>query len=1083
MSFEIVFKVSQVMTWAKLLSFGTGPGLDVFALTWNGNDYGSLEMQVYNNWVPAWLGGTESEMEFIHQPALNQWYHLVFVSSNVNTTNWRSTWTCYVNGKLAAGPRYGLVHPLPITRTYAWLGASLWTDPTANATFDTIRMYDYALNSTQIASLASLGGLLAPSGPDAMVNATLTALGKPAPFFNADFQVDPTYYTGGNGNFDVLGYQWLPQDKADPSALASYHQGIAYFAGGNSGASTYLDLSQSSGPNSCGAAMGVVGGQGRYAYGTANQGWSFELIIKNNATSQWDKIMMLGNGGGTDDIILTWDGADGYNTNYLAIQMYLDNNFPFYAGNAALKEIFKPILGQWYHIVLGVQAVNPVSGSGNWYMYVNGQQLSFSNSIVPGSFYTWIQGAQYPPAVTRGQSYIAKSDWGDANDVLYLDAFRVYDYLLDKPTVQALASLYGLNIPFPSFPNAPPNLLVQNGSEFLNNSASVPTPPIFSANFELNPASLVGPTSYQWLAVDPNDSPAVQAYHKGILFFNGNLSSVVNLNAANGPSSIGLTVPVFGGAGSGTGAAQGLTFELVIKQIQVEGWNKIFNLGTGGGIDTMGFTWDGSNSANIGRIAVQNYNSVPSWIEPNNNFLLDFLTPNINQWYHIAAVFSNLNLTNYLADCTVYVNGIQTAFVAQQAYPLPVYRNFSYLAGSDWSDAPNPMLLDAFRIYDYALSVPQIQKLASNYGLNNAGGQFQNTSNHNIALAQTQEDLSVLAVVPRAAVFSASFGIDPRPFIGGTAMYNWMANDPSDSSSDRITHQGLISLSSSSLSYVDLNTNFGANSIGLIMPQVGGQGFYTGAPYQGVGQANVNQGWTFELVVKFAHADGWAKMFQLGNQQGVDDIAITWDGNVGAGTLNFGWLGVQLYSNGSVNPNVGYNLYDFIKPNLNQWYHITLVLRPANQIAFPQQGWWYIYVNGQKLPYSQAVYGNQGQGFGGNPPYGGPLSGPLQGAIYPMYVPRGLSYIGKSDYGDPTFVATYDAFRVYDYALNDTTVQKLAQVYGLNQTTITFPTSVTFPNTTETTVLPSIVPKMPVFNAPLRPRTPPPTLVWPTVRR
>ena len=1061
-SMEVVFKVSQVMTWSKLIALGTGPGLDVIALTWNGNDQGSLEMQVYNNWYVGWLGGTESEMEFVHQPVVNQWYHMVWVSANPNTTSWRSTWSVYLNGRLASGPRSGLVHPLPISRQYAWLGESLWSDPNANVTFDAIRMYDYALTNAHASALANQYGLYTGVSPDQQVVPTLTALGKPAPFFNADFQEDPTYLVS-SGNFQVLGYQWLPSRTQDPSSIASYHQGIAYFAGGNSGTATYLDLSTATGPNSCGQALGVVGGPGRYAYGTPNQGWSFEMVVNNAATSSWDKIMMLGNGGGTDDIILTWDGADTYNTNYLAIQMYLDSNFPAYGTNAALKEIFKPNLNQWYHLVFGVQAVNPTQGSGNWYMYVNGQQMKFADSLVPGAFYTAMQGAQYPPAVTRAQSYLAKSDWGDANDQAWFDAFRVYDYLLDNATVQSLAALYGLNIPFPPQPNKIPT----NGTEYMTNVASVPTPPIFSANFELNPASFVGPTSYQWLAQDNNDSPAVQAYHKGLLFLNGNLSSVVNLNLNTGPSSIGMTLPVFGGVGSGTGAARGLSIELVVKQIQVEGWNKLFNFGTGGGIDTMGVTWDGSVAQNIGNLAVQNYNSVPNFIEPSNNWLLDFVTPNINQWYHIAVVFNNLNLTAYLADCTVFVNGQKAANVSQVAYPLPIYRNFSYIGGSDWSDSPNPMLLDALRIYDYALTQAQVQTLASNYGLNSAAGQFQNSSNYNIAFSQTTEDMQVAAVLGRQPVFAASFGIDPRPYVGGSAQYTWMPYDITDSSPNQLAHKGLIQLSTSTSSYVDLNTNFGANSIGLIMPQVGGPGFYsTGAPYFNGNNVNVNQGWSFEVVVKFASVGPWAKMFVIGNQQGVDDIAITWDGNVGAGTLNSGWLGVQLYSNGTINPQVGYNLYDFIKPQLNQWYHIAIVFRPVNQIAYPQQGWWYAYVDGQKLPWSQAVYGLNNNGGLGNPPYAGPLSGPLQGAIYPRSTPRGQSYIGKSEFGDPTFAATFDAFRVYDYALNDTTVAKLAAIYGLNATVYTPPVSVPFANTTETTSLVGVVPRLPVFNAP-----------------
>ena len=184
------------MTWSKLIALGTGPGLDVIALTWNGNDYGALEMQVYNNWYPAWLGGSESEMEFVHQPAVNTWYHMLWVSASPNTTNWRSTYSVYLNGRLASGPRPGMVHPLPITRTYAWLGQSLWSDPNANVTFDAIRMYDYALNATHAAQLASLYNLYTGASPDQLVSSTPLRWASRHPTSTPTSRRTPTYLAG-----------------------------------------------------------------------------------------------------------------------------------------------------------------------------------------------------------------------------------------------------------------------------------------------------------------------------------------------------------------------------------------------------------------------------------------------------------------------------------------------------------------------------------------------------------------------------------------------------------------------------------------------------------------------------------------------------------------------------------------------------------------------------------------------------------------------------------------------------------------------------------------------------------------------
>jgi len=69
---------------------------------------------------------------------------------------------------------------------------------------------------------------------------------------------------------------------------------------------------------------------------------------------------------------------------------------------------------------------------------------------------------------------------------------------------------------------------------------------------------------------------------------------------------------------------------------------------------------------------------------------------------------------------------------------------------------------------------------------------------------------------------------------------------------------------------------------------------------------------------------------------------------------------------------------------------------------------------------------------GGTTTYPNAIYTPVQGANYPQYISRPLSYIGKSDFADPALALTMDAFRIYNYTLTASQVQALATIYNLN---------------------------------------------------
>lgn len=252
-----------------------------------------------------------------------------------------------------------------------------------------------------------------------------------------------------------------------------------------------------------------------------------------------------------------------------------------------------------YHLVIGVQRVG-TAGLGNWYVWVNGNQLPLADALVPGSFFTNIQGALYPIPAARPKSYLGNSDF--ASDPIYqgwFDAFRVYNYLLDSGTVQRLATAYGCYAAF-SFPQS---YAFSTTSETTLAMAvpGITKAPVFNAAFGENPAFAVGVNAsnlnYQWYPTDPYDPPSQQSFHSGVVRLNGSDSSYVDLGTPYGPNSCGLVMPVIGGAGSGNMSAgtQGTTFELVFKVNQVLSWSKIVDIGTGGNLDSMAISWDGND--------------------------------------------------------------------------------------------------------------------------------------------------------------------------------------------------------------------------------------------------------------------------------------------------------------------------------------------------------------------------------------------------------------------------------------------------------------------------------------------------------
>ena len=226
------------------------------------------------------------------------------------------------------------------------------------------------------------------------------------------------------------------------------------------------------------------------------------------------------------------------------------------------------------------------SGSGRsvWQVWLNGVLLNWAanvnngGSTYPSSINTPVQGAGYPQAMARPLSYLGQGrtsvrmlrwTWR-----ISIDAFRIYNYTLSTASVQALASIYGLNLTNPQWP-IPSNQPLPAVLETALYTGVTAQAPVFNGVFGQSPAPFVGgATSYTWLQVDPTDNVTVQGHHSGIVVLNTS-TSLIDVTTVTGPNSVGLALPVICTGNTGC------TVEMVVKLTQAQSWNKLINFGTG----------------------------------------------------------------------------------------------------------------------------------------------------------------------------------------------------------------------------------------------------------------------------------------------------------------------------------------------------------------------------------------------------------------------------------------------------------------------------------------------------------------------
>jgi len=292
--------------------------------------------------------------------------------------------------------------------------------------------------------------------------------------------------------------------------------------------------------------------------------------------------------------------------------------------------------------------------------------------------------------VERKDCWLGRSNWEwDADFRGTIDDFFYYDYPLSS---EAVLAHFVLNRPpvYEQTFSTDPRLVLGYGAPGANGR---------QASF----------FTYNWTNVDERDSSNITKYHDGHLVLAGD--SYVDLAASNDgsdPSSLGAApIPVIGGVSGGDGTLPGgWSFEILFKADTTEQWAKVFDCGNGKRRNNIILGYVGETS----QLRLEQYvgaNQEQWTLHPLDNV-------ETNVWYHIVVVFQRerWDRIDPRGNVTVYVNGVATANDTNAPMPLPVQRTTCYIGKSHWeADQYFDLWLDAFRLYDYALSASDVAML------------------------------------------------------------------------------------------------------------------------------------------------------------------------------------------------------------------------------------------------------------------------------------------------------------------------------------------------------------------------------------
>ena len=1021
-SFEVTFRPSNNSGNAKTYCGGAGtPSYNIFF----GNDGGTnagMNFGLYDNGANGYNAYHNYVVEFAPTYVEYQWYHVVAVlqtlSSGVTRENnaTHGAWWIYVNGQLLTYPT-GVVQtsilPTPVPRLF-YLAKSVWGDPAWTGLIDTFRIYNVALSGSQVSTLyqGEMGGCPVPISSAAPTGAALAPLiparigtGPVTPIFSLNFSTNPLTSVAG-----ATGYGWAQTLSSDSAGNQSLHTGLLTF---DASQAQYVNLSQASGANSVGQVLPIIGG------GTA--GWSFELMLLSTAGADtWPKVMDIGqarpNAGNCNyDFVLGWEGSANAGDPFWQWEV-CDGNGNQWESSDAIGLI---PYATWFHVVA---TISPPTSNGycNYFTYVNGQ------------LYNSVNSGYCPPALVRQNALLGKSNWNDPAFAGALDFFNVYSQQLSDTQIAALyAAATSVAQPAPtssstggaaSAASAPTSAAAAgtggsvpsgSGSSLTTvptrcvaapvcNASAVAVPPAwYNLTFGVSPLASVGSTSlnYGWEATEAGDVGCSGGYqHQGIATFNGSLTQFVDLNFATGANSSGAALPGIIGfdrsAGSVAAGTAGWSFEVTFRPSNNSGNAKTYCGGAGTPSYNIFFGNDGGTNAgmNFGL-----YDNGANGYNAYHNYVVEFAPTYVEyQWYHVVAVLQTLssgvtrenNATH--GAWWIYVNGqlltYPTGVVQTSILPTPVPRLF-YLAKSVWGDPAWTGLIDTFRIYNVALSGSQVSTL---YQGEMGGCPVPISSAAPTGAALAPLIPARIGTGPVTPIFSLNFSTNPLTSVAGATGYGWAQTLSSDSAGNQSLHTGLLTFDASQAQYVNLSQASGANSVGQVLPIIGG------------GTA----GWSFELMLlSTAGADTWPKVMDIGQARPNAgncnyDFVLGWEGSANAGDPFWQWEvcdgnGNQWESSDAI------GLIPYAT-----WFHVVATISPPTSNGYCN---YFTYVNGQ-------LYNSVNSGY------------------CPPALVRQNALLGKSNWNDPAFAGALDFFNVYSQQLSDTQIASLyATALGLAQ--------------------------------------------------
>ena len=212
--------------------------------------------------------------------------------------------------------------------------------------------------------------------------------------------------------------------------------------------------------------------------------------------------------------------------------------------------------------------------------------------------------------------------------------------------------------------------------------------------------------TYAWTNVDERDPSNITQFHDGHLRLTGDQFIDLNAPSEGDPSSVGAApLPLIGGVSGGDGTLPGgFTIEVLFKALTVERGAKVLDFGNGPGRDNIILGYE----TNSNRLSLEQYVEGVYWSMPCINSVT------LNAWYHVVITFhrARWNRIDERGNVTCFVNGAQSFTRPNVPMPLAVRRSTSFIGRSHWvGDEYFDLLLDTFRLFDYALLPQEVREL------------------------------------------------------------------------------------------------------------------------------------------------------------------------------------------------------------------------------------------------------------------------------------------------------------------------------------------------------------------------------------